>query len=99
MPASVFIISETTPDVSIGFSKDKYLWMKPVADGSIEYYRSSDAGWSLIYTAAGISDAIAAHAALPNIHHSANVGITGTRTVGGFRLTFTNGLLTGFEAV
>ncbi len=27
-----------------------------------------------------------------------NAGLTGTRTIGGYKMTFTKGLLTGFEA-
>ena len=72
-------------------------------DGSIEWWQLTD-GWHLIKTEPAIesmaSDAeLAAHVALPDAHHPANVGITGSKVVGGFRLTFTNGLLTGFEAV
>lgn len=46
-----------------------------------------------------VAVAIASHAVLPDAHHPANVGITGTKTIGGFKFTFTNGLLTGFEPV
>ena len=79
----------------------------PQSDGSTEWWELTDV-WRLVKTdpAPGgmaseveLANAIVAHAALPNVHHPANVGVTGSKTVGGFRLTFTNGLLTGFEPV
>ncbi len=48
-------------------------------------------------TGAGGAAALVIHSALPDAHHPANAGITGTKTLGGFKFTFTNGLLTGFE--
>ena len=76
----------------------------PQPDGSTVWWELTD-GWHLLRTDpaepmasdAELAIAIAKHAALPNVHHSANAGITGSRTVGGYKLTFTNGLLTGFE--
>mgnify|MGYP001605326871 CR=1 FL=1 len=79
----------------------------PQVDGSTEWWELTDQ-WRLKRTDPPSSDmvsdselatAIATHAALPNVHHPANVGITGTKTIGGFKFTFTNGLLTGFEPV
>ena len=46
-----------------------------------------------------VDEAIAAHAAIPTAHHPIPDGITGSKVVGGYRLTFTAGILTGFEQV
>ena len=43
--------------------------------------------------------ALAAHAGDPTAHHPIPNGITGSKVIGGYRLTFTAGLLTGFEQV
>ena len=89
------IISELEPE-----KNNRYVWMKPKPDGSVEYYELGEGSvWMLKYTAPVfvLPSDLSTHAALPNIHHPANVGVTGIRTVGGFRLTFTSGLLTGFE--
>lgn len=74
-------------------------------DGSREIFAPSSSGFTKVQdipappSLADVSSAIVAHAALPNAHHPANVGITGSKTIGGFKFTFTNGLLTGFEPV
>lgn len=60
--------------------------------------RPVSGAWSAVIDQ-DISDAIASHAVLPDVHHPANAGITGTKTLGGFKFTSTNGLLTGFEPV
>ncbi len=69
---------------------------RPRPDGSTEWWELTS-GWSLLRTDPPIAEVLAAHTALPDAHHLHNVGITGTKTLGGFKFTFTNGLLTGFE--
>ena len=108
---SVFVISETTPDISVYFPtiKDKYIWLKPIPDGSFEYYEATTSGWVKVLTIPAfalashshpeVGETISAHAALSDVHHPANAGITGSKTIGGYKFTFTNGLLTGFEPV
>lgn len=44
-------------------------------------------------------EAITAHAGNPTAHHPIPEGITGSKIIGGYRLTFTAGILTGFEQV
>ena len=79
----------------------------PQPDGSTVWWELTDV-WrvkkvdppaSNMATDVELADAITTHANLPNAHHPANVGVSGSKVVGGFRLTFTNGLLTGFEPV
>ena len=78
----------------------------PNPDGIVTVDELTDAWHPLVVTPgenmasdAEVAAAIMAHAALPNAHHPANVGVTGTKTVGSYKFTFTNGLLTGFEQV
>jgi hypothetical protein len=74
-------------------------------DGSTQWWKLTDS-WHLVKidpnpdslaTDVEVASAISTHSALPDVHHPANVGLTGTRTVGGYTFTFTNGLLTGFS--
>ncbi len=95
---SGIIVSETEPEMV-----NRYTWCKPCADGSIEYYEPTDGSWTKVRTIpapaqlADITAAIAAHIATENAHHV--LGLTGQRTVGGYKFTFTKGILTGFEQV
>ena len=95
MPGSGLIISDTTP-----VTANRYAWMRPMPDGSVEWYEPSDGGWVLTRTdpvpstPASVAAAIAAHTADADAHHV--LGLTGSRSVGGHTLTFTNGILTGF---
>uniref|UniRef100_A0A6M3JUX5 Uncharacterized protein n=1 Tax=viral metagenome TaxID=1070528 RepID=A0A6M3JUX5_9ZZZZ len=97
---SGLIISETAPELL-----NRYTWCKPLPNGSKEWYEPNDGGWVKVRTdpiplaQTDIDTAIAVHTSLPNAHHPANAGITGSRTVGNFRLTFQNGLLTGFDPI
>lgn len=80
---------------------------RPCLDGSTEWWELTDQ-WRLkrtdppsseMATDVEVASAVVAHTALPNAHHPANVGITGSKTLGGYKFTFTNGLLTGLEPV
>lgn len=102
MFANGIIISDAPPVNVTG-----YAWVKPLPDGTREWYifDKDTQKWVLSdrepapVLAATLAQAITDHTALPNVHHPANVGVSGSKTVGGYRLTFTNGLLTGFEPV
>ncbi len=92
---------------------DKATWIVELPDNTREWRERISGGYQVVkiepppapighihsdlVTDTELAAAIAAHAALPNAHHPANVGVTGTKTLGGFKFTFTNGLLTGFE--
>jgi hypothetical protein len=39
------IVSDTAPEIT-----NRYTWLKINADGSREYYESTDAGWQLVKT-------------------------------------------------
>ena len=99
MPGSGLIISDTEPAGVV----NRYTWMRPMPDGSREWYEPADGGWQLVRTdpappsTADIDSAIATHSADDDAHHV--LGLTGSRTIGGYRLTFTKGILTGLEAV
>ncbi len=101
---SVFIISETTPDGDLQFktADSKYLWLKPLPDGSLEYYNSSKEVWVKALTIP--ASALANHTH-PDIDHVPDIvtllgnGITGTKTIGNYKFTFNHGVLTGFEPV
>lgn len=79
----------------------------PNSGGGTEWWQLTDS-WKLLRTDppstemasnADVIGAIATHSAIPSAHHPVNVGISGSKVVGGYKLTFTNGLLTGFEQV
>ncbi len=97
MPGGI-IISETEPS-----KENKYLWMQPLQDGSTKCYELVEDIWILKYTLpipqSAIDASILIHKQDANSHHPANTGISGSKVVDGYRLTFTNGLLTGFERV
>ena len=78
----------------------------PNVDGTVIFEELTDQWRPVVTTPASsmatdaeLTAAIATHAALPDAHHLANAGMTGSKVVGGYRLTFTNGLLTNFEQV
>lgn len=94
------IISETTPEPT-----NRYTWQKPLPDGGIEWYEPSDGGWALVKTVPAPALANHTHATLGDINFTGTIsangdtGITGSKTIGGFKITFKNGLLTGFDPV
>ncbi len=87
------IISENVPDPI-----NRYAWFKPSTAEWFEMQPPADE-WVKVSETTALNLAISIHAALPNVHHLANVGVSGSKVVSGYRLTFTNGLLTGFELV
>ena len=83
----------------------KVTWLKILEDGSREWYEKVDGEWEMVAsepspaTPSDIATAIADHAAIATAHHPIPDGLTGSKTIGGYKLTFTAGLLTGFEVV
>lgn len=92
------IISETAPD-----RLNRFTWLKPLPDGSIEYYEPDDGGWVKVKTVAAPIPADHSHSSLGDINLTGTIssggtpGITGSKTLGGYIITFKNGLLTGFQ--
>ena len=105
--SSILLISETEPDIGINFPTDngKYTWMKLLPDGSLEFFNSSVAGWVKVMTVPAYALVNHSHTEHGAINFTGTVsadgdqGLTGTRTVGGYKLTFKKGLLVGFEVV
>ena len=75
-----------------------WLWIKPVETG-LELYDYTDGTWVLRYTVPLSSHTHEGLDQLPDIVTLLNNGITGSKTVGGYKFTFNHGILTGFEAV
>ena len=93
------VISNSVPDV-VG----KATWLKILEDGSKEWYELVDDTWTLVKSEAAPASIDHNHTALGNINFTGtvsvggNVGLTGTRTVGAYKLTFSQGILTGIES-
>ncbi len=100
MPGGI-IVSESEPA-----KENRYVWVKPLPDGSEEWY-VLDGGdtWVLYRTVSAKATTDHNHTSLGAINFTGTIssggtaGITGSKTIGGFKITFKNGLLTGFEAV
>jgi len=92
-------VSEVAPDAA-----GKITWLKILPDGGREWYEHIDGSWELVASEdapafpTSIEAAIAAHAAKATAHHPIPDGLTGTRVIDGHTLTFTAGILTGYEA-
>ncbi len=103
---SLVRISPIEPDWGIHFPTDegKYLWIKPIPDGSIEYYQSSNTGWVKILTIPAPASANHSHPTHGNINFTGTIqadgdtGLSGTKTIAGYTFTFKKGLLVGFQA-
>ena len=94
----MIIVSDSTPSLPNKW-EELVLWFKP-SNGA--WYKWNGSGWDLTsdpINETELNAAINAHAALPDVHHPANVGVTGSKTIGSYKLTFTDGLLTKFENV
>ena len=94
------VISETEPEKT-----NKYTWCKPLADGGKEWYELADGGWKLVGTDIAPAALAHSHATHGDINFIGTVsvngdeGVTGQKTIGGFRITFKNGILTGFDPI
>lgn len=93
---SGLIISETIPDID-----NRYTWLKPLPDGSREWYEPTDGGWTLVKTDPAPAEADHTH---PNLDELADIvallssGVTGTKTIAGHQVTFNHGILVDYQA-
>ena len=76
--------------VDIGF-----LWFKPSESKFYEVIDTSPFSWRPVALSGDFSNVNF----IGDIAVSGDLGITGSKTVGGFKITFKKGILTGFEAV
>ncbi len=78
-----------------------WIWLKPI-DNALEVYELGEGGWTLQAT---ISLTSHEHATHGNINFTGTIsaggeaGLSGTKVLDGKQLTFTNGILTGYEVV
>lgn len=92
------VISDSEPTTEIG----KFTWLQVLGDGSRKWYERSDGGWGVVKTEDAPATADHTHEGLDNLPDIVSLiatGITGSRTVGGYTITFNHGILTGFEEV
>ncbi len=104
MGKTIFVISETEPNVDTYFSAEegKYTWARFLSDGSTEYYKSSSGGWIKVLSLPAPALLNHSHEGLnqlPNIIALLSNGITGSKTIGSYKFTFNHGVLVGFEVV
>ena len=93
------IIGESPADANS--SPEGWLWLKPITDG-MEVYRLESGGWVLITTVSALGHSHSTHGDINftgTVSADGDEGLTGERTVGGYRITFKKGLLIGFEHV
>lgn len=96
------IISDSAPTHVTGYG-----WLKIAPDNSREWYHfdKDTQSWVLDKTEPAPALLEHTHLELGDINFTGSVstggeaGITGSKTLGGYRITFKNGLLTGFESV
>jgi len=92
------IISQTTPDMT-----NRYTWLKPLEGGGYEAYEPADGGWQKVLDIAAPATVDHTHETLGSINITGTVkvnndaGVTGSKTIGGYTLTFKQGILTGFQ--
>lgn len=92
------VISDSEPTTSIG----KFTWLQIDQDGTRKWYERANGGWGIVKTESAPAPAEHTH---PNLDNLADIvsllasGITGSKTVGGYKFTFNHGVLTGFEQV
>lgn len=75
-----------------------WAWLKPTADG-LELYTYEDNNWVLKCRMSLTDHSHENLEHLGDIVTLLNNGVTGTKTVGGYTLTFNHGVLTNFETV
>lgn len=94
------IISDTTPDTT-----NRYTWLKPLPDGGIELYELVEGVWTLVHSIPAYAIVAHTHSEIGDVNFTEDVyaggqkGISGSKTIGGYQITFSKGLLTGFEPV
>lgn len=93
------VISDVEP-TNIG----KFTWLKILPDGSREWCERTDGGWAVVKSEAAPAIADHSHPTHGDINFTGTVsadgdgGLSGTRTIAGYTLTFKKGLLVGFQA-
>lgn len=92
------VISDSEPTTNVG----KFTWLQILPDGTRKWYERTNGGWSLVKTedAPALSGHTHPHLDdLADIVTLLNNGVTGSKTVGGYKFTFNHGVLIGFEQV
>lgn len=89
------IVSPAEPVGIVG----KFTWIKPV-DGVLEFYEKVNGEWSLVHTQTPHCPAQVDNDVnfTGDIYAGGEKGLTGSRTIGGYTITFKNGILTGFTS-
>lgn len=86
------VISESAPETS-----NKDYWFKPSTQ---QWFEVSNGDWSQVADIPDFAAVDHSHSGLddlPDIITLLNNGVTGTKTVGNYTLTFNHGVLVGFE--
>lgn len=84
---------------------DKATWIVELPNDSREWRERVSGGFQTVKTESAPAPLEHSHPTHGDINLTGTVsaggkaGITGSKTIGGFKFTFTNGLLTGFEPV
>lgn len=88
------IVSDNAPEVL-----NYYTWLKPLEDGTLEFYEIVNNEWQLIKSVPPKCPAVIATDInfSGDIYAAGDKGITGSRTVGGYTIMFKKGILVGFE--
>jgi len=80
----------------------KITWLKLLEDGSKQWREKVDDDWELVKSEDAPASANHTHENLDQLADIVTLlsnGVTGSKTVGGYQLTFNHGVLTGFEQV
>ena len=99
MASGIVISSDIPVDIPVSW----HTWLRYLPDGSKEYYEDSGIGWTKVWTEAAPALLNHSHPTHGDINFTGTVsadgdtGLTGQRTVGGYKFTFKKGLLVGFE--
>jgi len=94
----VWVISTSPPsgDVSTDANRDDWIWLNPET-GELHKFNTQTGQFDIDIPVKSHSHEGLEH--LLDIITLLNSGITGSKTVGGYKFTFNHGVLTGFEAV
>lgn len=79
-------------------SPQGWVWLKPT-EGGIEVYEFDEGSWVLEASIPYNTHSHEGLDQLPDIITLLEHGITGSKTIGGYKFTFNHGVLVGFEEV